>query len=257
MGYKFILTSLADHVGTITINRPEITNKLNNECMYEICDAVTAFENESECDVIVLTAVGEYFCNGGELGDSRKKSDKEIRAFGDAFVKVHTRLQESTKLIIGKVQGHVLGGGFSLLEACDLAIAADDVKFGVPEMSVGLAPMMCMVGLKRAASRKTLMEMSMTGEPVDAKRALELEFVNKICPREELDAQAAAYAQRFVGHNPTAVAYTKLMYRSIDGLDYRKQMERGQALLVGILKSPNNTELLNANEEGRAPVWIR
>lgn len=255
MSYKYILTDTSNGVGTISINRPETSNKLNNACMYEICDAISAMEKNPASHVIVLTAVGEYFCNGGELGDFRVKTPDEIREFGTAFVTLHTRIQSSTRIIIAKVQGHVLGGGFSLMEACDMAIAADDVSFGVPEMGAGLAPMMCMVGLNRTVSRKRLMEMSFTGQGVDATTACGLGMVNRICPRAELEAETEKFVQRFVGLNPTAVAYTKLMYRSIDGLDYRKQMERGQDLLVGLLKSPNLAEVLNAKDENRKPIW--
>ena len=255
MAYKYILTATDCGIGTITINRPEITNKLNNACMYEICDAIDAMEKDPASQVIVLTGAGEYFCNGGELGDFRVKTPDDIRDFGTAFIALHTRIQSSTRIVIAKIQGHVLGGGFSLMEACDLAIAADDVSFGVPEMSGGLAPMMCMVGLNRTVSRKRLMELSMTGQPIDAATAYSLGMVNHLCKREELDSEAKKYASQFVGANPTAVAYTKLMYRSIDGLDYRKQMERGQDLLVGLLKSQNLAEVLNARDENRSPNW--
>lgn len=255
MKYQYIQAGTEDGIGTITINRPEITNKLNNETMYEICHAIEEMERDPAAQVIILTAVGEYFCNGGELGDFRVKTPDEIRAFGMAFVTLHTRLQRSSRIVIAKVQGKVLGGGFSLMEACDLAIAADDVVFGVPEMRSGLAPMMCMVGLNRVVSRKRLMELSLTAEPVDAATALAWGMVNRICPREELDDEARKFARKFVGLNPTAVSYTKLMYRSIDGLDYQRQMERGQDLLVGLLKSPNMAEVLNAADEHRAPNW--
>ncbi len=255
MEYRYILTSAENGIGTITINRPEITNKLNIECMNEICSAIEQMENNPATQVIVLAAIGDYFCNGGELGDFRIKSPDEIRAFGDAFVKLHTRIQSSSRIVIAKVQGKVLGGGFSLLEACDLAVASDDAVFGVPEMSGGLAPMMCMVGLNRAVSHKRLKEMSFTAEPVDAQTALNLGIINRVCPKEELEKTVVTFAKRFTNLNPTAVAYTKLMYTSIDGLDYRKQMERGQDLLVGLLKSPNLKEVLDAKDENRAPCW--
>lgn len=255
MEYRYIQVSSGAGIGTICINRPEVTNKLNIESMYEICDAVSRMEKDPETKVIVLTAVGEYFCNGGELGDFRVKTPDQIRDFGTAFVTLHTRLQSSSRIIIAKVQGKVLGGGFSLMEACDMAVASDKAVFGVPEMKGGLAPMMCMVGLNRVVSRKRLMEMSFTAEPVDAETALDWGIVNKICPDEELDEVTKEFAAQFTSLNPTAVEYTKLMYRSIDGLDYRKQMERGQDLLVGLLKSPNLAEVLNAADEHRKPKW--
>ena len=255
MEYQYILTAVEEGVGTITINRPEITNKLNIACMYEICDAIGEMESNPETEVIILTAEGEYFCNGGELGDFRVKSTDEIRAFGDAFIALHTRIRSSSRIIIAMVQGKVLGGGFSLLEACDLAVASENAVFGVPEMSGGLAPMMCMVGLNRAVTHKRLKEMSFMAQPIDAQTALNWGIVNRLCPEAMLKEATKSFAREFVGLNPTAVAYTKLMFNSIDGLNYRGQMERGQDLLVGLLKSPNLKEVLDARDENREPSW--
>ncbi len=253
--YNYILCELNDNIGKIVINRPEITNKIHIDCMNEIMEALTYLGNNSLCRIIILTGVGEYFCNGGELGDFRKQSQSDIEKFGRTFIKLHIAIKSINKLVIAMVQGHVLGGGISLLEACDLAVASNEALFGVPEMSVGLAPMMCLTGLSRITTGKKLMEMAMTGESICAKEALALNMINLIVDKEELEEKTMAYANKFLNNNPTSVSLTKKIYRDFDGFDYNGKIEKGLEILISLLTAKNSYEVLDAKEQNRSPVW--
>lgn len=255
MSYQFIKEEIIKNTYVITINRPEIENKLNIGCMDEISASLKKAEADPDCKCVILTSVGEYFCNGGELGDFRYKSPMEIRAFGESFVNMHTTISGIKKPVIAAVTGHALGGGMNLVEVCDLAVASDDVMFGVPEMKSGLAPMMALTGVTRVASRKAAMEIALFGDSMTAHRALERGIVNIVCDRKEVMDKALEMAERIAKSNPVAVSLCKGLYQKIGSANYRQNLESGLDMLVSLLKSEDAAEVLNAKEQKREPVW--
>jgi enoyl-CoA hydratase/carnithine racemase len=253
--YQYIEQEKVGSTLILIINREEQTNKLNIACMDEIVDALDQAEKDASCKAIILTAKGEYFCNGGELGDYRVKSPLEIREFGNAFIQLHTAITQCTKAVIAAVQGHALGGGFSLVEACDLAVAAEEATFAVPEITWGLAPMMALTGASRVLPRKEVMRLSLLGESISAEEAEKIGLINQVCTKEELMEQSLAYASKIADHNPTAIYTCKKLYYEADALSYQKQLETGLGMLITLLKSEDAMESLTAKEENRQPVW--
>jgi len=255
MSYQYIKEDIIKNTYVITINRPEMENKLNIDCMDEVTASLKKAEADPECRCVILTSVGEYFCNGGELGDFRYKSPMEIRAFGESFINMHTTIAGIKKPVIAAVTGHALGGGMNLVEVCDLAVASDDVMFGVPEIKSGLAPMMALTGVTRVSSRKAAMEISLFGNNITAQKALEIGLVNIVCERKEVMAKAFEMAERIAKSNPVAVSLCKGLYQKIGGAGYRQNLESGLDMLVSLLKSEDAAEILSAKEENRSPVW--
>lgn len=221
----------------LTINRPEQTNKLNVQAMDELVLALKQAERAEDCRVVILTGQGEFFCNGGELGDYRRQSSMEIRDYGESFIDLHTTITGLSKPVIAVVQGHALGGGFNLVEACDLAIASEEAEFGVPEINSGLAPMMALAGVSRILGRKGVMELSLLGGSITAKEAQEIGLVNWVCRREEVVERAKEVAERLANFNATAINLCKKLYQGIGAAEYRRQMEHGLDMLVTLLKS--------------------
>jgi len=249
---------LVDLIGTtqiITINRPEYENKLNRLCMEELTIAMKEAETASICRAIILTGNGAYFCNGGELGDFRTQSSLQIREFGERFIRLHTTITNLTKPVVAAVQGHALGGGFSLVEACDLAVAVTGATFGTPEIHAGIAPMMALTGVARLMKRKKAMEMAWLGESFSAKEAQELGLVNWLVEPESLLETTIGLCKRLAEYNPTALALCKGLYQDLDGLDYERQLKSGLQMLVSLLKSVDASEALTAKEEQRLPRW--
>jgi len=251
----YVLREVIDSILILTINRPEIENKLNIECMEEIVNHLNDAEENSKYKVVILTANGKSFCTGGELGDFRIKSPMEIRDFGNSFIKLHTKIVKLSKPVIAAVQGDALGGGFNLLEACDLAVVSKDALFGVPEIRSGLAPMMALAGVSRVSSRKELMELSLLGESIDAHRAKEIGLVNIIVEKDQVLAKAIEWAQKLAVSNPVSIELCKKLYSQLDGLTYSSQLEKGLDILVALLKSDDAKEVLDAIEEKRDPIW--
>ena len=209
MAEQYVLRDDHGKVRILKINRPAQQNKLNIACMDELRKALQDAESDESCRAIVLCGVGEHFCNGGELGDYRSQSPVDLRRFGNSFIKVHTAISNLAKPVIAAVQGDVAGGGLNLLEACDLAVASEDANFSVPEITLGIAPMMALTGVTRIKSRKGAMQMALLGEAVDARQALAMGLVNWICPRCDVMPMALKIAIGLAERNPVAVSLCK------------------------------------------------
>lgn len=252
---QVVWKEMEDRVAILALNRPEVGNKLNVEMMGALTQALKECEADPGCGAVILSALGEVFCGGGELGDYRQKGAIEIRRFGESFIMLHTAITRLAKPVIAAVQGDALGGGLSLVEACDLAVAAEEASFGVPEIRTGLAPMMALTGVRRVLARKGCLEMALLGEPIAAARAREIGLVNWVCPRAEVLDRAVEIAGRLAAANPTAVALCKKLYIQGDALAYERQLEAGLDTLVTLLKSADAAEALAAREDGRPPAW--
>ncbi|NLG84624.1 MAG: enoyl-CoA hydratase/isomerase family protein, partial [Firmicutes bacterium] len=253
--YRHIVVEQKQKITLLKINRPEAGNRLNLPCLKELTAAFRAAEEAPEVRVMVLTGVGENFSEGGDLGDFRRQSPAEMRRFGAALVALHRAIAESAKPVIAAVRGVANGGGLSLVEACDLAVATQDATFALPEIGSGLAPMISLAAPARLLPRKGVMEMALLGAPITAQRALEIGLVNWLCDGDDPVPPALAIAERLASVNPTAVALCKRLYREMDARAYGEQLGKGRKMLVTLLTSNNAKEALTAREEGRAPRW--
>ncbi|MGQ9779823.1 MAG: enoyl-CoA hydratase/isomerase family protein [Bacillota bacterium] len=253
--YRHVIVEQKDRAAILKINRPEAGNRLNLSCLKELTAAFRAAEEAPEARAVVLTGGGENFSEGGDLGDFRRESPAEIRRFGAALVALHRAITESAKPVIAAVRGAANGGGLSLVEACDLAVATRDATFALPEIGSGLAPMISLAGPARLLPRKGVMEMALLGAPITAQRALEIGLINWICEGDDPMPLALSVAERLACANPTAVALCKRLYREMDARPYAERLRRGREMLVALLTSEDAREALTAREEGRLPRW--
>ena len=255
MIYSSIVKEIRDEISIIKINKADKMNKLDIQCLSEIVCALKEEEKSCLCSVIILTAEGEFFCGGGELGDFRKKTSVEIREFGEALKNLLSTITGLTKPVIAAVNGHAHGGGFSVMEACDLALASSDATFAIPEFKGGLSPVISLIGVMQTVSRKTAMRLALMSDILSAKEALKEGIVNWICEKEELLDNALEIAKKVALNNPSSVALCKKLYNEARDLTYDKQLDYAINTLISMLKTENAKEVLNAREERRSPVW--
>ena len=181
MSEPAVLTEVADGVMTITINRPQAKNAVNKDVAIGIAAALDALDADDNTHVVILTGAGGTFCSGMDL-----------KAFVTGRLYVEGRgfagmVQRSTdKPLIAAVEGYALAGGCELAITCDLIVAADNSKFGIPEVKRGLAAAASgLVRLPRQIPSRVAMEMALTGDFMDADRALSLGLINQIAPAGE------------------------------------------------------------------------
>jgi enoyl-CoA hydratase/carnithine racemase len=253
-----VLWAREDAVMRITINRPERRNALNEAVCAGIEAGIEAAEASPEVRLILLTGSGEKaFCAGGDM---KTGADGAPFAMNPAdprhyVISLFRRMERCPLPIIARVNGHALAGGLGLVCACDMAIAASTATFGVPEVKVGLFPMMILSYMMRIVPRRKLFEMTMTGEAFDAEEARALDLVNYVVPPTELDAKVDWLVARIVDKSPTGIKLGKQAFRAIEDLPLDKAFEYTQLMLPIMALTEDAREGMAAFNEKRAPRW--
>jgi enoyl-CoA hydratase len=202
-----VLVEQRDAVAVVTISRPEVRNALDAETMAGIGEALMAAEQDGDVRAVVLTGAGDRaFCAGMDL--------RAFAAGGPTVDESRPGLEVFTervfpKPIIAAVNGAAVAGGFELMLACDLAVAADHARFGLPEVKRGLVAAGGGTNLPRRIPLALAMELALTGETVDAARARRLGLVNRVVPGAEVLTEALALAATIARNGPMALRVTK------------------------------------------------
>jgi enoyl-CoA hydratase/carnithine racemase len=193
-------------IAFLTLRRPEEENAIDGTLLAELADACEAIETDDKLRVVVLTAEGDNFCRGWDAALLSGEDPHGLPDEGDPFAS----LAELPRPVVCAIQGEALSAGLELALACDVRVAAEDARLGLPETKLGLIPM----GggsqrLARLVGRGKALEMILSGEPVDAQEALRIGLVSAVAPRDRLAAEAEAIAGRIAERGPIAVRYAK------------------------------------------------
>jgi enoyl-CoA hydratase len=209
MAYECILTETDGAVAIITLNRPEALNAFNNQLMDELTDALKKFEADDEIGCIILTGSEKAFAAGADIKEMAEHDYMTV--LKEDFI---TRNWEETtrvkKPVIAAVAGYALGGGCELAMMCDFILAADNAKFGQPEISIGAMP--GAGGTQRLArfiGKSKAMEMCLTGRMMDVEEAERCGLVSRIIAKGELKAEAIRVAKQIAGFSRPIVRLTK------------------------------------------------
>jgi len=213
MDFKFIKYELSNGIATITLNRPEVYNALNDAITYELQDAFKQVARDAEARVVVLTGEGKAFCSGQDL---KAVSGSEKRSFLQSLHKRYnpliTLMQTLPKPIICRLNGVAAGAGCSIALACDLIIAAEEASLIEVFINIGLVPDSgSSYFLPRIVGRAKAFEMCTMGSRIKGKEAEALGLVNKAVPADQLDAVVAEYANYYAGAPTKAIGLIKKM----------------------------------------------
>jgi enoyl-CoA hydratase len=247
-----ILQERRGHVELLTINRPEARNAINRATAEALDAALTAAEADDAVWVIVLTAAGDKAFSAGM--DLKAFAAGEFPITDNGFGGITTR--ELSKPLICAANGSALAGGFEIMISCDMVIAADHAKFGIPEASRGLvAGAGGLVRLPRRIPLAVAYEMALTAEPIDAARARELGLVNHVVPGDRVLDVALDLAERIAKNAPLAVRTSKeIMRRSLE-LSKADAWAASDEAFAMIVQSGDALEGAVAFAEKRPPNW--
>jgi enoyl-CoA hydratase len=208
VAYETILTETRGRVGLITLNRPKALNALNSTVLAEVLSALTAFEADENVGAIVITGSEKAFAAGADIKEMQPKSFAE--AYLEDFLAGWEGLTRIRKPIIAAVAGYALGGGCELAMMCDFILAADNAKFGQPEITLGVMPGMGgSQRLTRLVGKSKAMDMCLTGRMMDAAEAERSGLVSRIVPVADLLAEAMKSAEKIAGFSLPAVMMCK------------------------------------------------
>jgi enoyl-CoA hydratase len=247
-----VLTEVSDGVAVITINRPEARNAVNGAVARGIAAAVDQLDGRADVRVLVLTGAGGTFSAGMDLkgflaGDAPVV---EGRGFGGITE------QPPAKPLIAAVEGYALAGGFELALACDLIVAAETAKFGLPEVRRGLvAGAGGLLRLPRRIPYHLAMEIALTGEHYPAQRLAEAGLVSQVTPAGGALAGATELAQRVARGAPLAVAATRRVIAAQADWDSAEAFARQSEIISPVFVSSDAMEGAAAFAEKRPPAW--
>lgn len=209
MAYECILTETVGSVGIITLNRPDALNAFNKTLMDELTDAVKKFEADDAIGCLIITGSEKAFAAGADIVEMASKN--YIDVFKEQFITANwEEASRARKPVIAAVSGYALGGGCELALMCDFIIAADNAKFGQPEISIGAMP--GAGGTQRLArfiGKSKAMEMCLTGRMMDAEEAERCGLVSRIVPKGELREEAIRVAKQIAGFSRPITMLTK------------------------------------------------
>ena len=247
-----VLTEVSDGVAVITINRPEARNAVNGEVARGIATAVEDLDASKDVQVLILTGAGGTFSAGMDLkgflsGDSPNVGD---RGFGGIVQR------PPAKPVIAAVEGYALAGGFELVLACDLVVASEEAKFGLPEVRRSLvAGAGGLLRLPKRIPYHLAMEIALTGEHYPASRLHEAGLVNRLVPAGQAIAAARELAGRVALGGPLALAATKrVIVESVDWAADEAFRRQGE-IIAPVFTSADAREGALAFAEKRPPVW--
>jgi methylglutaconyl-CoA hydratase len=240
----------------ITINRPEKRNALNGEVIAGIVKGYREAHDDKEVRVLVLTGAGDKaFCAGADLQNSGAAFAMDFSKPNADYADLLRVSQAATKPAIARVGGVCMAGGMGLLCMTDMAVAAEHVMFGLPEVKVGVFPMQVLSLLPSIAPRRLINEWALTGEPFDAHAAQAAGLLNYVVPAAELDAKIDWLIGRLVDKSPTAIRRGKYAMRAIGSMSFDESIAYTESQIAVLAMTEDAKEGLKAFAEKRKPVW--
>ena len=257
MAYEALLYDVTSGVARVTINRPERRNAMSWAVLTELRQAIAEAKADTDVRVVVLTGAGDKaFCAGADLTGMRSDANYvEVHDARGELARLFHDLWALGKPTIARVRGYALAGGFGLALACDFVVAADDARFGTPEIDVGLWPYMITVPLVRSMAPKKVLELMLTGRRVAADEAERIGFVNRVVTAAGLDAAVAELAGQLAAKSPAIVKLGRDSFYAVWDLAARDALAYLHPMLTITSQTEDTAEGIAAFAEKRAPQW--
>ena len=253
-GLNFQATKIkeSNNILTITLNRPEKKNALNNVMVNEICYLLAYAKQERSVRVVIIAAEGDIFCAGADL--RREKSESNVPKLEGAD-DISLMLRHLYKPVICKIQGSVLAGALLMVTNSTHAVAVKDAKFSAPEILRGLWPHMVMAGLFRVMPKRAGLDFVMRGQPIDAKKAKEWGLINELVEPNELDEYVENLSVELSSLAPGTMQFGLEAYEKQDSMAFDEALPFLQKQIAKPFEGPDAKEGSAAFLEKRKPNW--
>lgn len=247
-----VLVSKEGGVLIVTINRPEAKNAMNAAAARGISAAMDELDSNDELSVGIITGADNTFCAGMDLKAFLKGETPQVEGKGFGGI----TQAPPRKPLIAAVEGYALAGGFELLLACDLIVAAESAKFGISEVKRGLvAGAGGLIRLPRQVPYRQAMELALLGDFVDADRAKDMGMVNRVVPTGTALDAAKEMAAKIAENGPLAVVVSKQIVRESGDWSTEDMWTKQAEIMMPVFGSADAKEGATAFAEKRKPVW--
>ena len=248
-------------LGRITLDQPERRNPLDRVTAAELLLALEGHIDDPEIRSIVITGAGEAFCAGADLKRMQEMADPSVAdayALPEPIIAIHELMFRAPKPVIAAVNGPAYAAGMGLAAMCDVVLATKTARFAVPEGKLGLFPVLMIPHIIRAVPRKRLLEMMLTGEPMDAEEAFRIGFVRRLVDdRRHLDEAVTEYAHKFERVSPEAVRLGRPAFMLIAEMRSDQALSAAHYASLAFLLGDDVKEGIAAFFEKRRPRWTK
>jgi enoyl-CoA hydratase/carnithine racemase len=247
----------APGVVRLVLDRPGSYNALSREMLDALLAALTAIAGDASCRVVILSGAGRGFSAGHDLAEMSARQ-RDVPWQEELFAvcsRVMTAIGELPQPVIAQVHGVATAAGLQLAASCDLVVAAEEARFALPGVSVGIFCSTPAVAVGRRIGRSRTMELLLTGTPVGAATALSWGLANRVVPAAELDSAAEELAASIAGRSAAVVGRGKRAFYAQMDADVAGAYASASAAMVCDVSSPDAAEGMAAFLEKRAPVW--
>jgi enoyl-CoA hydratase/carnithine racemase len=254
--YETLLLDRQDGVATVTLNRPEARNALNQTLVRELGEALATLGRDAGARVIVLRGAGDRaFCAGADLKGMFRRVDPGGAEQYAGLAAILDGMSRMRAPVIAQVHGYALAGGCGLAAACDVVVASEDAVFGLPEVKLGLLPLMVLAPILRAASPRRVLHMVLSGAELPAREALAIGLVTQVVPRVDLEGTVQGLARTLAGYSPATLAVAKEAFYTALEIGPGRALPYLRDLLTIVARSEDAQEGIAAFLEKRPPRW--
>jgi enoyl-CoA hydratase/carnithine racemase len=233
-----LLVTRRDRIAVLTLNRPERGNRLTTTLASAVAAALEAARADPSIGGCVLTGAGDVFCLGGDYrGAGPTAAGRE--SYADALIAMDRAMARLGKPLVAAVNGDAHAGGFATVVACDLAVAADDATFGLPEAAHGLFPFLALAIVKDALPKKLLFDLIYSARLMSATEARSARIVNECVERGAVLERAVALADQAAAHRGEIVALGRDLYYRMSGRPPTEALEEARRALLAALDAPD------------------
>jgi methylglutaconyl-CoA hydratase len=258
MGYKTLELQKKDGTVTVSLNRPDVHNAMNELLMTELTACFQKLSKDKTVRIIILTGKGKSFCAGADLkwmksmvDFSKEENIRDSRLLLDLFEAIY----HCPKPVIGRINGHAFGGGLGLIAVCDITIAPPDLKFAFSEVNLGIIPSVISTFVLRRIGPASMRRLFLTGERFDSLYAQTIGLIDYVVPEEDIDQKIEEYVDILHASGPKAMAEVKTLIHHAQTMELENYKKVTVEKIAELRISEEGQEGINAFLEKRKPKW--
>lgn len=256
MKEELVLTKIEGGVATVTLNSPKNLNALNDQLIEALSTTLDQLQLNPDIRVLLITGNGRAFIAGADIAAMSTMGPEEAIRFGEKGASLAFKIENFPTPVIGVINGFALGGGCEIALACDIRVASDKAKMGLPEVGLGIIPGFSgTVRLQRVVGAPRAKELIYTGKMINAEEALTIGLVNRVVPHEELMDSAVELAKEITNNSPSAVRMAKKAINLVGTCPIEKGIEIENTLFALTFASEDQKEGMSAFLEKRTPSY--
>ena len=245
-----------DGISRIKLSEPSTYNALSSKTLESLINIFKNLNNENETKVIIIEGSGKGFSAGHDLKEIRSlKSKSKYNKLFNLCSKLMLEIIDGKKPVIAKVHGAAFAAGCQLVASCDLAVSSDDATFATPGVNIGLFCSTPMVAVSRKVSKKRMMKMLLTGDPIDARYAKEIGLINDHYPKSQLNNEVLFLARKIAAKSNLTIKIGKKAFYKQSEMSLRKAYKFTSKVMTENMMAKDAKEGISAFLEKRKPKW--